>query len=403
MADHLHTDNLTSMNVVIIGAGLSGPLLAQGLRRRGVEVALVERRTPAQHRNAGYRIHLDPQGDLALRACLEPSAYELVLRTAGVLGSGWRLLDTELNVIQETLVGQLEDPEQGRHLTVDRQTLREIVLDGLDDAVRHGAGFDHYRITGERVRVVLEDASTLEGDLLVGADGSGSRVGTQRLPDLRVIDMGQLNIFGRTALTDTTLPDVPPAALDGFCAVVSPDGLSMPLAAHRFANPPQAAAGALRPGLRLSSDHDYLMWVLTVPTARRSDGSPAAAGHSRPVTGTDLVGYVAEQVGSWHPGLARLVRAAEPGSVHATTVRSSRRPEPWPPDRVTLVGDSAHPMIPAGIGAAVVLADAALLAEQIGRAARGERSVPDAVGDYEQQLRRYAFDAVEASEQRMRG
>ncbi|WP_195909262.1 NAD(P)/FAD-dependent oxidoreductase [Microlunatus sp. Gsoil 973] len=379
------------MHTVIIGAGLSGPLLAQGLRRAGVDVTLIERRTPAELRSAGYRIHLDPQGDRALRACLEPTAYELVLRTAGVPGSGWRVLNTELEVLQENLVGQPEDPSEGRHLTVDRQTLREILLDGLDDTVRHGVGFERYRVVGDRISIELDGSSALEADLLVGADGSGSRVRAQRLPDLEVVDVGQLNIFGRTALSEAILPDMPPAALDGFSAVVSPDGRAMPLAAHRFANPPQSAADELRSGLRLSSGHDYLMWVLTVPDAQL----PAAG------LPPDLVSWVAEQVGSWHPSLATLVTAAEPGSVHATTVRSSRRPQPWSPERVTLIGDAAHPMIPAGIGAAVALADAALLAELVGRAADGESSLLDAIADYEQQMRRYAFDAVEASERRM--
>lgn len=378
------------MHTVIIGAGLSGPLLAQGLCRQGIAATLVESRTPTHHRNNGYRIHLDPQGDLALRRCLDPSAYELVRRTAGVSGSGVRVLDTDLQVLHEVLVSQPEDHDQGRHLTVDRQTLREILLDGLDDVISYGVSFVRYEIAGDRVWVDLDDGSTLEADLLVGADGSGSRVRAQRLPDLQVITVGQVNIFGRTTLTPQTRQDIPAAALDGFCTVVSPDGRAMSLAAHRFANPPQAAADELRPGLQLSSDHDYLMWVLTVPhTLLPPGGLPE-----------DLVPYVAEQVGQWQQSLARLVRASEPGSVHAATVRTSRRPAPWTPQPVTLLGDAAHPMIPAGIGAAVALADAARLTDALA-AVTATRSLTEAVADYERDMLRYGFDAVEASEQRL--
>lgn len=239
----------------------------------------------------------------------------------------------------------------------------------------------------------MTDGTDLAADVLVGADGSASRVRAQRIPGLQVIDIGQINIFGRTPLSPDVLGELPPAALDGFCIVIGPDGRSMPLAAHRFAHPPQAAADELRPGLRLSTGQDYLMWVLALPDRFLPAGALPA----------DLVDFVAAQVGPWHPTLARLVSASQPGSVHATTVRSSRRPEPWDAGPVTLIGDAAHPMIPAGIGAAVALADAAGLAEDLGRVARGEAGLLDAVAGYEQRMRCYAFDAVEASEQRLSG
>jgi len=119
------------------------------------------------------------------------------------------------------------------------------------------------------------------------------------------------------------------------------------------------------------------------------------------VSPKDLVTFVADHVQSWQPQLAQLVRASAPGSVHATTVRTSRRPEPWDPGLVTLIGDAVHPMIPAGIGAAVALADAARLAQELGPEIRGETPLPTAVGQYEQAMRQYGFDAVEASEQRL--
>ncbi|SDT35998.1 FAD-dependent oxidoreductase [Microlunatus soli] len=383
------------MHIVIVGAGLAGPLLAQGLHRTGHRATILEHRTPADHRRTGYRIHLAPQGDLALRSCLPPDLYELVVLTSGVPGSGVRTLDPELNLLDEWLVPQ-PDPSQGQHLTVDRQTLREILLAGLDDDVLDGAGFEHFRLPAgdddstDRaggVEITLTDGGTLHGDLLVGADGAGSKVRSQLLPQLEVRDIGQLNIFGRTLLSPEVLPHVPPAALDGFSTVVGP-GRAMPLAAHRFACPPQQAADRIRPGLRLSADGDYLMWVFSVP----ADEVPASRASA------DLQQYVADQVAAWHPSLRQLVLAAEPEMTRSTVVRTSRRPEPWPSGPVTVIGDAAHPMIPAGIGAAVALDDAARLVAELG-AADDHPTLIAAVARYEEQMRGYGFDAVAQSEQ----
>lgn len=382
------------MHIVIIGAGLSGPLLAQGLRRAGHRATIVEHRTPAEQRRTGYRIHLAPQGDLALRSCLPSALYELVVLTAGIPGTGVRTLDCELNLLNEWLVPQ-PDASHGQHLTVDRQTLREILLAGLDDDVRYGVGFDRYRLPepsaddGETgvVEVVLTDGSTLHPDLLVGADGAASNVRRQLLPEVEIREIGQLNIFGRTRLTPEIMPDVPPAALDGFSTVVG-GGRAMPLAAHRFAHPPQQAADRLWPGLQLSADGDYLMWVFSVPT----DEVPASRASA------DLQHYVADQVAAWHPALRRIVLAAEPDMTQSTIVRTSRRPTPWPSGPVTVIGDAAHPMIPAGIGAAVALDDAARLVAELG-ATGDHRAMITAVARYEEEMRGYGFDAVAQSEQ----
>src|SRR3954465_3166252 len=120
------------MNIVVIGAGLAGPLLAQGLRRAGIDVAVHER-TAADEPGQGYRIHIAPEGELALRACLPPELHEQVRATAGKPGRGWRGLDPQLRVVRDIPVPQPTDEEgAGRHLTVDRLTLRRIMLTGVD-------------------------------------------------------------------------------------------------------------------------------------------------------------------------------------------------------------------------------------------------------------------------------
>jgi 2-polyprenyl-6-methoxyphenol hydroxylase-like FAD-dependent oxidoreductase len=357
------------MKIVVVGAGLAGPLLAQGLRRAGVEVAVYER--DADRRSSGYRIHIAPEGDLALRACLPPDLYERVLATAGKRGSGWRVLDPALTVVQEFLVPpSAAEDETGRHLTVDRLTLRGILVTGLD--VQHGAPFERYDLTDDgRVRVFFGDGTVTDADLLVGADGTHSRVRAQLLPDAEVRELGQTEIFGRTPLTEEARALAPAAAIDGFCVVTGTDGRFMPLAAHQFLSGP---------------GQDYLMWVVAGPTAM----FPAdLSTMDKPALGKTA----AELVADWHPSLSALVRLGDPDSVHTTTIRTAEPVPHWQTVPVTLMGDAVHTMVPQGTSAAVALRDAALLCRRV--TAGGP--LLDAVREYEVEMLRYGFEEVARS------
>ncbi|HVX29839.1 MAG TPA: NAD(P)-binding protein, partial [Nitrolancea sp.] len=72
-----------SFTVSIIGAGVGGLTLAQGLHRSGIHVAVYERDADVASRGQGYRIHLSAEGALGLLPCLPPNLYEAVVATAG--------------------------------------------------------------------------------------------------------------------------------------------------------------------------------------------------------------------------------------------------------------------------------------------------------------------------------
>ena len=52
--------------VVIIGGGIGGLTLAQGLKRAGVSAAVYERDRTLTNRLQAYRVHIGPTGGLAL-------------------------------------------------------------------------------------------------------------------------------------------------------------------------------------------------------------------------------------------------------------------------------------------------------------------------------------------------
>jgi monoamine oxidase len=72
--------------ILIAGGGVGGLALAQALRRGGLDVAVYERDSTPTIRNQGYRIHIDADGNEALRACLPAGVLGLVRDTSGLNG-----------------------------------------------------------------------------------------------------------------------------------------------------------------------------------------------------------------------------------------------------------------------------------------------------------------------------
>jgi len=116
---------------------------------------------------------------------------------------------------------------------VSRDALREVLLDGLTGAgdatgggvVRWAKAYTGYeRIAGGRLRAYFADGSHTDGDLLIGADGSNSRVRRQYLPELPRLDLGVANIAGRCPLTPEIADQLPAALVDGSVNNVVPPG-----------------------------------------------------------------------------------------------------------------------------------------------------------------------------------
>ncbi|MEV4150674.1 NAD(P)/FAD-dependent oxidoreductase [Amycolatopsis sp. NPDC049691] len=368
------------MRVLISGAGLAGPCLAHGLRRHGVDVLLFERDAAVDARAQGYRIHIGGDGDAALREWLPAEAYEQAVATSCRTGRGVAVAGPDLGTFTDIPL-----PPGTAGITVDRLTLRRIMLRDLAGCTRFGAEFAGYTpLDGGGVRVRFADGRTEDGDLLVAADGAGSGIRRQLLPDFPVtIDDARL-IYGRTPLTAETRDLTPAAALEGFLGVAGPEGRRLALAAQRFRRDP--AEFGFPPG------EDYVMWAVTAPSAAFGpDFFRLGAG--------ELTDLAAEALGGWHPSLPALVRRGDPAHVLAASVYTSERPEPWSPGPVTLVGDAAHPMPPAGVSAGVALHDAGLLA---GRLVSGAPLL-DAVAEYEKEMLDHGFAAAALAARNHRG
>lgn len=325
---------------------------------------MYEREAAVDERSQGYRIHLDTEGDRALHACLPPELYEQVVATSSMPGTGVTFLDPQLNVIRGFTVPP-GDESAGQHLVVDRITLRNLLVAGLD--VTYGASFERYELLDNgRVRTFFTGAPAVDADLLVAADGTHSAIRKQLLPGAEVVETGQFLTYGKTWLTEEVRALAPAPALEGFSVVNGTDGRFMPVAAF------QSRAGG----------DDYLMWVVGAP-----DQPSTGDGH-------ELRRAAAEQVADWHPCLAALVRLGDPATVHTTTIRTAKPVPPWQTVPVTLMGDAIHTMVPTGTSAAVALHDAALLCRHL---IECDGSLLDAVHQYEAEMLEHGFAAVTRS------
>jgi 2-polyprenyl-6-methoxyphenol hydroxylase-like FAD-dependent oxidoreductase len=83
-----------------------------------------------------------------------------------------------------------------------RATLREVLLEGLDDTVNFGKEFTRYERTANgKVTAFFKDGTTAVGDVLVGADGTDSKIREQYLPHAQIVDTG---IVGAACSAATT-------------------------------------------------------------------------------------------------------------------------------------------------------------------------------------------------------
>ncbi|MFG1702170.1 FAD-dependent oxidoreductase [Nonomuraea sp. M3C6] len=366
------------MNILVIGGGIGGLALAQGLRKSGLDVTLFERDPSAGHRAQGYRISLKETGVKALRACVPANLFDLAVATSIRPATRMIFMDTRLTPAFSKDIPPVEAGVQG--LGVNRLTLREILMSGLD--VRFEMDYLRYEpLDGDHVRAHFAAGASMDGDLLVGADGVGSRVRKQLLPDA-VVDELDWALYGKTPITPELLAATPPELVDSFNRVTSPDHTAISIATCRPFTPAGEAVARHAPGLEVTDIPGYFSWTMTTKGPRPDGASPA-----------ELHRLALDTVNGWHEGVRRIVEQAEPEATFLLRIHSAQRVQPWDEPAVTLLGDAVHSMSPGrGEGANVALRDAQLLSEVL---AEGQ---PLKAG-YEHRMLDYAFTAVEGSRQ----
>ncbi|MFI9525933.1 FAD-dependent oxidoreductase [Micromonospora rosaria] len=389
----------TTPRVLVVGAGTGGMCLAHGLRRAGIDVAVYERHRTRTDGLLGYRIGIGPTGSKALRECLPPELFDVFVATCA-RSPGYFTVITER--LRETASFELRpdtDPVETER-SVARMTLRQVLLTGMEDVVHFDRTFTRYEQHDDgTVTAHFADGGSAVGDLLVAADGTHSAVRRQYLPHAVIRDAGTVNLAVKIPLTEHTRSLLPERVRRGISLIFATGGIMGVLHVMEFKwdregrlrpglSEADTALLARWPGLRHDTTRDYVNIVLW-STARTF---PADVMRLR---GRELISLALELTRGWHPHLRELLARADPGSAMPIRVATSDPVPPWKSSTVTLLGDAIHSMTPGrGVGANTALRDAALLCRQLVRAAAGEKTLLQAVADYEAAMLPYGFARV---------
>ncbi len=380
------------MHILIIGGGIGGLCLAQGLVKAGIDVSVYERNSETGEALAGYGIHLTPLGMKALKACLPPTNFAQLDALAGHAGASVRFSDERLHLLAERDEAQLTGKPlaQVERRAVDRIEFRKLLLQGLHPAsstkkrvIHWNKNFSHYeQLPDGRVHAFFTDGSQATGDLLVGADASNSRVRKQYMPTLERVDTGVLNIAGRYSLTPEREAALPLTLVDGSINnIVAPARQWMFVAAWNTPTTETHTSG-------LSSIQKYLVWAYVA----QRHAYPTNVEQLEPERLRDLV---LARITDWHADLRKIVSEGELATMRPIPLKSMPHLDPWTPSPVTLLGDSIHNMTPmAGAGANTALRDAQTLCQRLEEVQWGKCTLIEAVGEYERQMRAYANQAA---------
>lgn len=398
---------MSELKVLIVGAGLGGLTLAQSLRGNGIDVELFERDASPWDRPQGYRLHLDGDAVNAAREVLPPELRAVFEATSHYTEPFTTILQTDLSVIKRLPthdeLGDIWPPHDGPpvHANVDRATLRQILLAGLDGALHFSRTLERYESNAGGVTAYFTDGSTARGDILVGADGIRSAVRRQRAPQCETVDAGITAIYGRLPMA-TAEPLVPAETLTDIFTIASDDRkVFLGLGSVRFPTSPAQAVERFAPGTAMRDQESYVVCIV----GGRHEFFPDVDSALRARSAEELRGIAAGMLSDWPAG-ADLIRNGDPASFFLVEMYTSVPATLDTPANVTLLGDAIHAMTPTlGRGANVAMRDGALLGRQLKKVADGQIPLAEGLAAYERDMTAYGFSVVREAavigEQRM--
>lgn len=356
--------------VAVVGAGLGGLALAQSIRRTGLDLVVLEKDLSFAAPGRTVRVHCDPRLNEMAAACLPPRLFELFVACQSRPDARHIYLDERLKLIS---VDERPAPE----LVLDTRTAREVLAVGLGEHLMLGTEVSAVRDIGPGARLDLASGARLEADLCVlayGADAAG-RQELEYAPTVR--DVGLWSFYGVVDLAEPLDLTLPPWLDEGF--VVADDG-EVKVAMGRYAPSGDFAALAAREsgaGDAPLRRRNYVFWNV-IATSSRYPSDPRGWGENRAA----VVGHLSAMTHRFDPWLHGLFGLAGTESYGFLPLRTSAPGAPRPQSTKTiLIGDAAHPMLPAALSTYVAFEDARVLGESLARAASASAPATTAVAD----------------------
>jgi hypothetical protein len=301
------------LHVIIIGGGIAGLCLAQGLRRAGISTAVYEKgpRRADPHWLQGYQIHINSRGSIALQDCLPPTVRDTLIANACLPNTGFQVLTEQM---KEIAFVEPEIMDGASHIPIVRAALREVLLQGLEGVVNFGKEFTHYaQAQHGKVTALFKDGTSAVGDVLVGADGTGSNVRKQYLPHAQIVDTGIVGTACRMPIGYVNRSRVPEHLLTRLTSVVPPQGPYMVVTQSIY-----------RPGAKYKDPiGDHFIWVLVSSRAAYGSADPTM------MDGDSLRKLALKMTHNWHPGLVGLIAGSDQKSISAVPVLTSIPLKRW--------------------------------------------------------------------------
>jgi len=391
------------VDIAIIGGGPGGLALAQGLKKNGIETAVFERDPVRADYVQGFRMRIRQRGINALQANLPPHLYDTFLDTLGLAPTENLVLDEQFNRLEEAGRGSGEPEDTHIEKSVSRITLRQILLSGLDGIFHTGKRFERYALQPDgTVITYFADGSAVRANLLVGADGAGSAVRRQLLPELTSIDTGVRRLAGKITLKDAERHGIS-ALLTDFNTHIRPrEGRTLMITSHRVDPAAYARHGLIGaedpthhdiPGFHFNNTTSYAWW-----NTAYDQGELGPDEELEDLNGEALLKVLLARIPHWDERILRLIRHTDPSTVAFLKVKSSTPGATWPAGSVTLLGDSIHAMTYfRALGGNTALYDTGLLVPELVAARRHGKPQTEAIGDYEDAMREHGYEAVRSS------
>jgi 2-polyprenyl-6-methoxyphenol hydroxylase-like FAD-dependent oxidoreductase len=331
---------MTDLRVAVIGAGIGGLSAAIALRANGIDATVYEQAHELKALGAGVAIA--PNGSRILNHL---GVGDAVAEVAGpVTHHRFRTWQAE-PIAGEPSTLSFGDPARSRFL--HRGEFQQVLTDALPAGALHlGRSYVDATEHSDGVRVEFGDGTTVDADLLIGADGIHSRLQGKVTRASVPVSEGIMAYRGL----------IPAERLHGIADM---NASSMWLGPGQSFLAYPVAAGRL------------LNIVAFVPTNLIVAESWTAPGD---------VAELAATYRGWDPEVLEIISAMD--STFRWGIYDREPLDRWSTGRITLLGDSAHAVTPhLGQGANQAIEDAMTLAVLLRDAQPGE--LPERLRQYE--------------------
>lgn len=373
--------------ILIIGAGLGGLALAQGLVKAGFYPTVFERDENPTSRPQGYRISIRSLGMHALAALLPPEKINRLSKAKITdVGDGFTCANEKMEPFFSI--------PQGQDAAVQflRTELRSLLQEGID--IKWNKRLVMFEDNGEQVIAHFEDGSHAAGGLLVGCDGGGSIV-RKLLPSVygnnlgsipNVVDSNRAILGGQIDRTPEW-DDLLPLNKTGLVRFLGPNSHYLGVCFSERADRSSTIFWAFSEEIQ-DFDAPWYQFDQGLECRKR------VLSHCKQLMENE----------PWHENLKKLIHVTPEKEIMAPwLVRTTQFPDSdrFPiasTGRVTLLGDAAHAMpTEKGLGGNNVLEDARLLSVLL---ATSSHSIewPGLIGKYEREMFARARTAVQESE-----